>query len=166
MSSVHMVFIGVSGTGKRTIGTVVAAELGCDFAEGDDMHPQTNLDKMRGGTPLTDEDRRPWLRAVAAWTRARAAEGRSTAVTCSALRRSYRDVLRAGAPDTCFVHLSGSRVLLLDRMDGREHFMPATLLDSQLETLEPLQPDERGMVIDIDVPLDDLVEGLVTRLSR
>ncbi len=78
MSSVHLVFMGVSGTGKSTIGKVVAAELGCDFAEGDDMHPQTNLDKMRGGTPLTDEDRRPWLRAVAAWTRTRAvATGRA-----------------------------------------------------------------------------------------
>ena len=75
-------------------------------------------------------------------------------------------MLRAGAPDTCFVHLSGSRELLLDRMDGREHFMPTTLLDSQLATLEPLQPDERGLAVDVDVPFDDLVEGLVTRLSR
>ena len=162
----HLVFMGVSGTGKSAVAQPVADALRCEFAEGDDFHPQANLAKMRSGTPLTDEDRLPWLRALAVWTRERAEQDRATAITCSALRRGYRDVLREGAPDTCFVHLSGSRELILARMSGRQHFMSATLLDSQLETLEPLQSDERGLVVDIDAALDDLVEGLVERLRR
>ncbi len=166
MGSLHIVFMGVSGTGKSAVAKPVAEALGCEFAEGDDFHPQANIEKMRSGTPLIDEDRLPWLQALAEWTGERAAQDRATALTCSALRRSHRDVLRQGAPDTCFVHLSGSRELILDRMSGREHFMPATLLDSQLETLEPLQPDERGLAVDIDVPLDELVQELVAKLSR
>jgi gluconokinase len=164
--TLHLVFMGVSGTGKSAIGRPVSERLGCEFAEGDDFHPQANIDKMAGGTPLTDDDRWPWLDRLAGWTRERAERGQNTGLACSALRRAYRDVLRRGAPDTVFVHLTGSRELILERMAGREHFMPASLLDSQLDTLEDLEPDERGLVVDIDQRLDPLVEGLVADLSR
>lgn len=162
---VHVVFMGVSGTGKSAIGTPVATALNCELAEGDEFHPQANIDKMSAGTPLTDEDRWPWLRALADWTRDRAAAGRSTAISCSALRRAYRDVLREGAPDTFFVHLHGDRDLIVARMAGREHFMPVSLLDSQLDTLEPLEPDEHGMVVDIADPIPEIVTAVVTRLK-
>jgi len=164
--SLHLVFMGVSGTGKSAVGKPVAEALGCEFAEGDDFHPPANTAKMRAGTPLTDDDRGPWLRALASWTQERAEADRSTAVTCSALRRGYRDVLRQGAPDACFVHLTGERELILDRMGGREHFMPASLLDSQLDTLEPLEPDEHGVVVDIGPPLEEVVEKLVEKLRE
>ena len=136
--ALHLVFMGVSGTGKSAVAAPVAARLGCEFAEGDDFHPAANVEKMREGTPLTDEDRWPWLRSLADWTAARAARGTPTAVACSALRRAYRDVLREGAPDTVFVHLAGDRDLIREWMGRREHFMPLALLDSQLATLEPL----------------------------
>jgi gluconokinase len=163
-AAIHLVFMGVSGTGKSAVGKPVAEQLGCVFAEGDDFHPQANIDKMSGGTPLTDEDRWPWLERLAGWTGEHAEAGRSTAITCSALRRSYRDVLRRGAADTCFVHLTGSREVILGRMQSREHFMPASLLDSQIATLEPLEADERGLTVSVDQPLDRLVQGLVAEL--
>jgi carbohydrate kinase (thermoresistant glucokinase family) len=164
--ALHVVFMGVAGTGKSAVGRPVAERLGADYAEGDDFHPSTNIAKMSGGTPLTDEDRWPWLRALAEWTRERAAAGRPTVVTCSALRRAYRDVLREGAPDTFFVHLVGEPALILERMSGREHFMPASLLDSQIATLEPLEPDEDGMTADISRPTDEIVEEVLARLGR
>lgn len=146
----HLVVMGVSAAGKTTVAREINRTLRWEFAEGDDFHPQANVDKMTSGVPLTDEDRWPWLRALVEWTAAHAAAGRSTIISCSALRRSYRDVLREGSSGTYFVHLTGARGLLLERMSGREdHFMPVELLDSQLETLEPLEPDEPGATFDV-----------------
>lgn len=162
----HVVFMGVSGTGKSAVGRPVSEALGLTFAEGDDFHPQANIDKMAGGTPLTDEDRWPWLRSLADWTAERSAEREGTGIACSALRRVYRDVLREGAPDTVFVHLAGTAEVILDRMNSRDHFMPTSLLDSQFATLEDLEPDEDGIVVDIADPLDDIVADLVDRLGR
>lgn len=164
--ALHVVFMGVSGTGKSAVGRPVSDRLGLDFAEGDDFHPRANIEKMSSGTPLTDDDRWPWLRELADWTARRAAAGQGTGVTCSALRRAYRDVLREGAPDTVFVHLVGTAELITERMNAREHFMPSSLLESQFATLEDLDPDERGLVVDIDSPLDDLVADVVGRLRE
>ncbi len=144
----HIVVMGVSGSGKSTIGRAIADRLGWDFAEGDDYHPQANVDKMASGHPLVDEDRWPWLHELAQWTADRDAQGRSTVLTCSALRTVYRDILRRGG-DTFFVHLTGDKGLLLERMQGREHFMAPSMLESQLDTLEQLGADEKGMVQDV-----------------
>lgn len=163
--TLHVVFMGVSGTGKSTVGRPVSEALGLAFAEGDDFHPHANVEKMSRGVPLTDEDRWPWLQLLSDWTLERAARGVSTGLACSALRRPYRDVLREGAPDSVFVHLKGSRATLLGRMGSREHFMPTTLLDSQLDTLEDLEPDERGVVVDVEDPIETIVADLVERLG-
>jgi gluconokinase len=157
----HVVVMGVSATGKTAVGVPLAEELGCEFVEGDDLHPRSNIDKMTKGIALTDDDRWPWLRAVAERVAAEGAAGRSTVVTCSALKRSYRDVLRSAAP-TFFVHLDAPFDVLQDRMQRRtKHFMPTTLLRSQLETLEPLGDDEAGAVVDVTPPLDEVVEEAV-----
>lgn len=124
---VHIVVMGVSGSGKSTSAHALVDRLGWEFGEGDDFHPPANLEKMRLGHPLTDDDRWPWLTD---WTKERDDHGASTIVTCSALRRAYRDVLREGG-HTYFLHLVGDRQSLLDRMHSRQHFMPASLLDSQ-----------------------------------
>jgi len=153
----HVVVMGVSGSGKTAVGEALRDELGWTFAEGDDFHPEANVVKMRSGEPLTDADREPWLEALRAWTERQAAEGRSTLVTCSALRRVYRDVLRGADPATFFLHLHGEEDLLLERMSGRQHFMPASLLRSQLDTLEMLGPDENGVVVDVAPPLEEVV---------
>lgn len=141
--------MGVAGSGKSTIARRLADEFGLLMAEADDFHPPANIAKMSGGEPLTDDDRWPWLEALARWTADQHAAGRSTVLACSALKRSYRDVLRRPVPDTYFLHLHGSEELLDQRMRAREHFMPPALLHSQFETLEPLQPDEHGAVLDV-----------------
>lgn len=161
----HLVVMGVSGSGKTTVAQAVVERLGWPYAEADDFHPQANKDKMAAGHPLTDEDRLPWLQALAAWAGERHAAGESTVTTCSALRRSYRDVLRAGAPGTLCVHLAGDKHELLGRMRGREHFFPPELLESQLDTLEPLAPDEDGLVVDIGPPVPEVVEEILRRLN-
>ncbi|MDS0134978.1 MULTISPECIES: gluconokinase [unclassified Amycolatopsis] len=141
-----IVVMGVSGSGKTTIGTALAEALGVEYAEADTFHPKANIDKMTAGTPLTDEDRAPWLEAIAAWIREHQATG--GVVTSSALKRRYRDVLRTGG-DVWFAHLQVDRAQLAERMKTRKgHFMPVSLLDSQLADLEPLQPDEAGVVLD------------------
>lgn len=151
-----IVVMGVSGCGKSTIGALLAARLGLPYAEGDDYHPTANIQKMAAGIPLTDEDRAPWLAIVGVWLREHEESG--GVVACSALRRVYRDQLRAGAPDAFFVHLAVDRAELVRRLSGRHgHFMPTTLLDSQLATLEPLQPDEAGVTLDATVPPELLV---------
>lgn len=162
----HVVVMGVAGTGKSTIAQRLAAELQQVLAEGDDFHPATNIAKMSAGIPLDDADRMPWLRSIASWTAAQHTRGRPTVVTCSALRESYRDVLRAGVPDapTRFLHLVAPREVLAQRMAAREHFMPASLLDSQLDTLEPLAAHEQGIVVDVSVPVDEVLARAVAWL--
>ncbi|MFR9800249.1 gluconokinase [Streptomyces sp. MS06] len=143
-----VVVMGVAGTGKTTIGPLLAARLGVPYAEGDDFHPAANIARMTSGVPLTDEDRLPWLDAIGAWADRRA--GLGGVVACSALKRSYRDRLRAAAPGVVFVHLTGDRALIAERMARRRgHFMPTALLDSQFAALQPLQPDEAGVEVDV-----------------
>nr|WP_315267650.1 gluconokinase [Microbacterium lemovicicum] len=148
----RIVVMGVSASGKSTVGLALAAALGCAFTDADDLHPAANLAKMAGGTPLTDEDRWPWLTAVG---RALADADRIV-VACSALRRVYRDRIREAAPDAFFVFLDADASVLHARIAARTgHFMPPELLDSQLALLEPLQSDEAGVRIDVDgAPLE------------
>ncbi|MFB2596232.1 gluconokinase [Herbiconiux sp. P17] len=146
----RIVVMGVSGSGKSLIGSGLAARRGWAFVDGDDLHPEANVAKMAAGIPLTDDDRWPWLDAVAA-TLAGAPGG--IVVACSALRRAYRDRIRTAAPGVVFVELAGSRELLWQRMTARPgHFMPASLLDSQLATLESLAADEPGALVSIEGP--------------
>ena len=142
---VSVVVMGVSGTGKTTVGVGIAEALGCDFVEGDDLHPAANVEKMRSGTPLTDEDRWPWLRAVARRVGEHEAAGTDLVITCSALRREYRDLLRDGHPSVWFAHIDTPHDVLVERLRRRQgHYMPGSLLDSQLAALEPLAGDEPG----------------------
>ena len=157
----HVVVMGVSATGKTTVAKELAEEIGAEFIEGDELHPSRNIAKMESGTPLTDEDRWPWLQAIAELTAVRDYEGISTVVTCSALKRAYRDVLRDATP-TFFVHLHAPYEVLEERMQTRtKHFMPTTLLRSQFDTLEDLADDEAGAVIDVGPPVDEVVEESV-----
>jgi gluconokinase len=150
-----VVVMGVSGSGKSTVGRLLAERLGVPYAEGDDFHPKTNVEKMASGHPLTDDDRWPWLRAIASWIAAHTVSG--GVVTCSALKRAYRDLLRT-AGNVWFLELTGDRSLLADRLTARSgHFMPASLLDSQLADLEALEPDEPGLVADINTPPEEIV---------
>jgi gluconokinase len=140
-----IVVMGVSGSGKSTVAATLVDRLGWEFAEGDDFHPPANVEKMRAGHPLDDDDRWPWLRTLAAWIGEHERAGRSVVVTCSALKRSYRGLLREGHPSVWFAHVTASPELIRDRMEHRTgHYMPASLLDSQLATLEPLGDDEPG----------------------
>ena len=154
----HIVVMGVSANGKTTVAAGLAEELGCEFIEGDELHPSANIAKMSAGIPLTDEDRWPWLQAIAELVAVKDHEGTSTVVTCSALKRTYRNVLRDAAP-TFFVHLDAPFEVLQERMQHRtKHFMPTGLLKSQFDTLEPLGDDEAGAVIDVTPPIDEVVE--------
>lgn len=162
----HLVVMGVSGSGKTTIGTALAARLHREFAEGDDFHPPQNVAKMARGEPLGDADREPWLKALAEWIAGHERAGRSTVLACSALARRYRDTLRAAAPRrVVFVHLAAPRDVLLERMRRRKgHFMPPDLLDSQLAALEPLGADEPGITLDASAPPQELVERVLAAL--
>ena len=153
--------MGVSGVGKTSVGRALAGRAGVPYADADDLHPPANVEKMRSGTPLTDEDRLPWLRGVGDWLADHAATG--GVMSCSALGRRYRDVLVDAAPTALFLHLTADPDVLLARMTGRRHFMPATLLVSQLETLEPLEPDERGVTVDSGQPVAAVVDEFVRR---
>ena len=163
--TVHLVFMGVSGSGKSTVAQAVRDRLGWEMAEGDDFHPPENVRKMSEGTPLTDADRWGWLESLADWTAERDARGEPTIITCSALRQAYRDVLRRGGEGTFFVHCTGDKYLLIERMNARDHFMPPSLLESQLDTLEPLRPDEDGMDVDIALSVDRIVAEVLERLG-
>lgn len=155
-----IVVMGVSGSGKTTVGTALANALGVEYAEADTFHPQANIDKMTAGTPLTDADRAPWLEAIAALIRAHQDTG--GVVTSSALKRRYRDVLRTGG-NVWFAHLHGDREILAERMQTRKgHFMPVSLLDSQLADLEPLEPDEPGAIFDIRDTPGEITEAALT----
>lgn len=159
----HIVVMGVAGCGKSTVGAALAEHFGADFLDGDSLHPQSNIDKMASGTPLNDEDRAPWLAEIG---RRFPASDSALVIACSALKRSYRDIIRSADPSVVFVHLHGTRELLNARMNARPgHFMPASLLDSQLSTLEPLQADEAGLELDIDQPVEKILDGVVAALE-
>ena len=153
-----LVVMGVSGTGKSTVAGMLAGRLGWDLEEGDDLHPAANVAKMSSGQPLTDEDRWPWLDKIASWIHLHVAAGSPGIITCSALRRVYRDRLRG--PGVAFVHLDGSKQVIGERLSKRlDHFMPESLLDSQLATLEPLDHDESGIVVPLgQTPKDEVLE--------
>jgi len=160
--AVHVVAMGVSATGKTVVGAAMAQRLGFQFLEGDSYHPAANIAKMESGIPLTDEDRTPWLERLADLLATRDAAGTSTVLTCSALRRAYRDTLRSGVPEAFFVHLHAPFDVLLARMGKRtRHFMPTSLLQSQFDTLEPLGPDESGVVVDVSPPIEVVVSEAV-----
>jgi len=159
-----LVVMGVSGSGKSTVGAAVAQRLRVPFADADDFHPPANIAKMTAGQALDDDDRRPWLEAIGEWL---AAHPDGAVISCSALKRSYRDQLRAHAPDVAFLHLQGERDVIARRQASRPgHFMPASLLTSQFATLEPLQPDERGVVIDVDQSVDAVVQQYVDTRNK
>ena len=152
-----LVVMGVPGSGKTTIAAMLAGRLGWTFEDGDDFHPQANVDKMAAGEPLDDDDRAPWLAAIGSWLAERGEQG--AVVSCSALKRQYRDTLRDAEPGAVFLHVHGSRELLEERLEGRSgHFMPPSLLTSQLDTLEPLQDDEAGLTVDVRLSPDEVVE--------
>lgn len=151
------VVMGVAGSGKTVVGSALAERLGLPFRDADTFHPAANVQKMAAGHPLDDQDRAPWLQAVGAWLADHRATG--AIVTCSALKRRYRDALRQAAGDLPFLHLDGPRDVVATRVAQRvDHFMPASLVDSQYEALEPLEPDEPGLRADFTRPVQDLVE--------
>jgi gluconokinase len=160
-----VVLMGVSGSGKSTVAALLAVRLGWDLGEGDDLHPPQNVAKMAAGRPLTDADRWPWLARVREWIDERVRAERPGIITCSALKRSYRDVLRG--PDVLFVHLGASRGELLARLATRTgHFMPPSLLDAQLADLEPPGPDEQAFTLDADDRPEQLVARIVDAVQE
>lgn len=162
----HVVIMGVAGSGKTTLAEILTERLGWPYAEADDFHPEANVAKMAAGTPLTDEDRLPWLEAIRDWLTEQTRAGRSSIVTCSALKASYRDVLRDAEGRVRFVHLTARPELLADRMAHREgHFMPTSLLPSQLATLQPLAADEDGIEIQVDVPPQEVADRTMKALG-
>jgi carbohydrate kinase (thermoresistant glucokinase family) len=163
---VILVVMGVSGSGKTTIASLLAAALGCQFQEGDDLHPAANVEKMRHGTPLTDADRLPWLRKVAAEIDDWRAKGESGVLSCSALKRSYRDIIIGDRPGVLLVYLKGSYDVIHQRMLRRHgHFMPTALLDSQFEALEEPEPDEHPITVGIGTKATDTVAEIVHQLE-
>jgi gluconokinase len=157
-----VVVMGVSGSGKTTVGRLLATRLAVPYAEADDFHPAENIAKISSGTPLSDDDRRPWLQAIGAWISTQS----GGVVTCSALKRRYRDILRAAGEKVWFLHLAGDRDLIASRIAGRtDHFMPPALLDSQLIDLEPLSSTEPGIVVDIAEAPEDIVETVIQALE-
>jgi gluconokinase len=166
MSGTRWVIMGVSGCGKSTVGQALAARNGVAFVEGDQYHPAANVAKMSAGLPLDDDDRAGWLLALQHELRGAAEQGAGLVVSCSSLKRRYRDLLRGGDPALRFVHLDGPRELIGARMQARaDHYMPPSLLDSQLRDLEPLQPDEAGVTLPITVPPEQLVAQILASVS-
>lgn len=158
-----LVIMGVSGAGKSTVAALVAGRLGWDLAEGDDLHPPANVAKMRAGQPLTDDDRRPWLESIAGWIRAHTIAGTPGVVTCSALKKRYRDVLRGDG--VLFVFLQGSHAGISDRLAARHgHFMPASLLASQFETLEAPTADEHFITVSASATPAEQAQEVISRL--
>ena len=163
---VIVVVMGVSGSGKSTVAALLAGALGCHFLEGDDLHPRENVEKMRSGTPLTDADRLPWLRNIAEVIDGWRARGECGVLTCSALKRSYRDIIIGDRRDVVLVYLKGSYDLVHQRMAARhEHFMPIALLDSQFATLEEPTPDENPIIVDIGGKPDEIAHEIVRQLE-
>lgn len=161
------IVMGVSGSGKTTIAAGLARQEGWILLEGDSFHPAANVAKMKAGTPLTDEDRWPWLRAIAAREDKLRAAGQSAVVACSALKRAYRQILVGGRRDVVLVYLRGSKALITERMKARkDHFMPLALLDSQFATLEEPGPDERPIVVDIGGSADAVIQDAIRQLKE
>ena len=162
-----VVVMGVSGCGKSTVAARLAQELRWDLAEADTFHSAANVSKMSSGTPLTDEDRWPWLDAIAAWIEAKRAEGRPCIVACSALKRRYRERLAGGNPDLRFVFLAGTYDMVAGRLAGRSgHYMPLSLLQSQFDALEPPGPEENPIVVSIRLPVEEIVREVMLELRR
>jgi ribose 5-phosphate isomerase A len=161
-----LVLMGVSGSGKTTIAEELVARLGWPFQEGDALHPEANVAKMHAGIPLNDADRQPWLKAVAAWIDGQRAKKQPGIITCSALKRAYRDVIIGGRPQARLVYLRGSREVIAEHLAGRHgHFMPASLLQSQIDTLEQTGPDEEPLIVDIGPPPDKVAEEIIRLLG-
>ncbi len=166
MTCGSLIVMGVSGSGKSRIGRLLADALGIDFLEGDDFHPAENVRRMAAGIPLTDADRAGWLAALAQRLRDAREHGRAVVLACSALKRSYRDVLRSGDPGVVFVHLTGERRLIEERMHTRPgHFMPASLLASQLRDLQPPDADEHAITSNIGMTPDEIRDHVLAELS-
>jgi gluconokinase len=164
-ATTSIVVMGVSGSGKTSVAVELARRLGWDCIEGDELHPEANVAKMRAGIPLDDEDRRPWLRTVAAVIGERERAGTSFLVTCSALKRSYRDLLRDGHPSVWFAHVAPSEQVLTERLAARTgHYMPPSLLSSQLATLEPLAADEPGAAASGERSVEHTADELLAAL--
>jgi gluconokinase len=165
----HLVVMGVAGSGKSTIAAALSSQLGWAGAEADEFHPESNIDKMSQGVPLQDEDRWPWLLEIQTWMTEQARAGRSTVLTCSALKRSYRQLLSEAEGRVLFIHLNGEADLIIERMQGREgHFMPPALLPSQLATLEPLTREELSegsLCLDISQSPKQLIEAVMAGLK-
>jgi len=158
--------MGVSGSGKTTVGSLLARRLRWPFQEGDDFHPQANIDKMKAGTPLTDADRVPWLELIANWVDTRLDAGQSAIVTCSALKRTYRNVIDRRRPGVVFIFLDGPQKTIALRLAFRQsHFMPPQLLQSQFHDLEPPAPDEPALRFDIDAPPQEIVDQVIGMLG-
>lgn len=156
------VIMGVSGCGKSEIGSRLATELGVPFLEGDTFHPAENVAKMSAGVPLNDDDRAGWLLTLQAKIREAAQRGEGLVLSCSSLKRRYRDLLRQADPELRFAHLDGARAVIESRMQSRTgHYMPTSLLDSQLRDLEPLQADESGLRLDLTLPPSQLVSHIL-----
>ena len=161
-----LVVMGVSGSGKTTVAKPLAQALGWTFEEGDELHPAANVAKMRAGHPLDDEDRKPWLKAIGHWIDNQAAKDEPGVITCSALKRAYRDQIDAGRPQVTFVFLEGSEALIAERLSHRHgHFMPPSLLDSQFEALQAPDPDEPVITIDISKSVEAQVKSIETALG-
>jgi gluconokinase len=167
MATTCLVVMGVSGSGKSTVARLLADRLGRPMAEADEFHPEANIAKMSAGIPLTDADREPWLLALRDWISEHDAAGQGTVVTCSALKRSYRDLLRGASARVRFVHLSGSREVIGERLASRSgHFMPPSLLDSQFADLEPLGEDEDGITVDVTATPEQIADRVCEGLDR
>jgi gluconokinase len=161
-----LVVMGVSGSGKSTIADKLAERLGWRYEDGDGFHPASNVAKMSAGQPLTDEDRRPWLQAISDEIDRVCREGEHAVITCSALKRTYRDVLVHGRSDVRIIYLKGPQELIASRLSLRkDHFMPPGLLASQFKTLEPPGEDEKPVTVSIDAPVEDIVDDIIRRLG-